>query len=285
MTTLQLFTILGIFFLAALRPFVFYPCAKRFSPRTSCAFSAIWSVIGALLILPFFHHKLIINEVYFYNDLLAIGLGVLKGILLWFMIKHIQVVKKESNSCSVYFGFISIAIGACANYFLFNSLLTTTQIIGIILIGIMGLLFFIFGQAKKLSKEGKISFWLLVFILAAIIMTDHNAVSHTNWYVQFTVTGATMLIFSIVSGTSIKEWKNAIFDRDSVLAGIVYAAGGICLMSAMITILPVSMVSLIIRLAAPAVMVISAFMYKEGKWYEQAAFGGLTMAAALPLIF
>jgi hypothetical protein len=43
----------------------------------------------------------------------------------------------------------------------------------------------------------------------------------------------------------------------------------------MINVIPVSTVTLSITLSVPFVMVLSAFIYKEGKWKEQLIFGGL----------
>jgi len=285
MTTLQLLTALAIFILAGLRPFAFYPCAKRFSSKTSSAFTGVWLVIGILITLPFFHDKLIINNQYFFHDPLTIVFGFIKGSLLWVIINYRQTIRKESNSSSVYYCFISVAIGACINYFFFGAKLSSIQVVAIVAIGFLGLMFFLIGHANKLQKQTKIVFWLSVILLVITMVTDHNAISRTNWYVQFVIANISFFLTSFISRTTKQEWKDALFHKDSIRAGIVFLVGEIVIMSSLVTILPVSVALLCIRLSTPVVMVISAIALKEGKWYEQAAFGGLTLLAALPLIF
>ena len=69
-----------------IRPFLYKPAAKYFPAELSAAFTSSWLIVGLVLSFPVFGHL-------YYDNALKIStspyllLSVVKGILLWLMIK------------------------------------------------------------------------------------------------------------------------------------------------------------------------------------------------------
>ena len=109
MTFFQLSIGLIILFSMVVRPFLYKPCAQYFPAELSVAFTSVWLMAGLAVSWPVFGHLLT-------DDFKAIMtspyllFSLLKGVLLWFMIKLQQLVNRESTSSSVFFGFVAMAL-------------------------------------------------------------------------------------------------------------------------------------------------------------------------------
>lgn len=282
MTLFQIFIGMLILGSMILRPFLYKPCAKFFPAELSAAFTSTWLMAGLIVTWPLFGGLLIDNWAKVTTPFVL--LSVLKGVLLWLMIKFQQVVNKESTSSSVFFGFIALALGSLANNIFFHEGLKLFQILCICGFGVIGVLFLFKGDARRLSLKGRMAFASIVVFGALFSVTDHLAIPQIGWYPHLLVSSLFMFIACLLNGISRTDFKNIFYNRAVVTAGIFYTISEFLIIYASVNLLPVSFVAVFMRLAAPIVMVVSAFKYKEQSWKNQLAFGVVSFALALPLI-
>ncbi len=266
------------------RPFLYKPAAKYFPAELSAAFTSSWLIVGLILSFPVFGHL-------YYDHALQIStspyllLAVLKGVLLWVMIKLQQKINKTSTSSSVFFGFISMALGSLVNNIFFKEGLALFQLLCICGLGILGLLFVLKGDAKFLSSSGKINFGIIIVIGALFSVIDHLAIPQIGWYSHLLFSSIAMFAVCLIHGISKQDYRNIFLNKSVAIAGIVYTVSEFLIIYASINILPVSFVAVFMRMAAPIVMIISAIKYGEQSWKNQLTFGALAMVLVLPLIF
>ncbi|MDY4885408.1 MAG: hypothetical protein SO141_04060 [Alphaproteobacteria bacterium] len=284
MTVFQIFIGLLIMSSMIIRPFLYKPAAKLFPAEMSAAFTSTWLMLGLAVTFPIFGHLLTDN----FNQTISspyLLLSVAKGLLLWWLIKLQQIVNKESTSSSVFFGFIALALGSLANNLFFNEGLKIFQLVCICGFGILGVLFMLKGDARRLSVKGQISFWLIVLFAATFSVTDHLAIPRIGWYPHLLFSSAVMFGAALLHGISNQDFKNIFRDKNLAVAGAFYVVSEFLIIYSSINLLPVSFVAVFMRLAAPTVMVISALKYKEQSWQNQLIFGLAALALAVPLIF
>lgn len=284
MSLFQLFIGSLILLSMVIRPFLYKPAAKYFPAELSAAFTSSWLIIGLIISFPVFGHLYydhaikILTSPYFL-------LAILKGVLLWVMIKLQQKINKTSTSSSVFFGFISMALGSLVNNMFFKEGLALFQLLCICGLGILGLLFVLKGDAKFLSSSGKINFGIIIVIGALFSVIDHIAIPQIGWYSHLLFSSLTMFAVCLIHGISKQDYRNIFFNKSVAIAGIVYTVSEFLIIYSSINILPVSFVAVFMRMAAPIVMIISALKYGEQSWKNQLVFGVLAMMLVLPLIF
>ena len=284
MSLFQLFIGFLILISTTLRPILYKPAAKHFPPELSAAFTSSWLIVGLILTFPIFGHL-------YYDNALKITtsayllLAVLKGLLLWFTVKLQQKINKTSTSSSVFFGFISMALGSLINNLFFKEGLALFQVLCICGLGILGLMFVLKGDAKTLSKKGKIDFGIIILVGATFSITDHLAIPQIGWYPYLLFSSLAMFIACLISGISKQDYHNIFLNKSVAFAGIFYTISEFLIIYASINILPVSFVGVFMRMSAPIVMIISALVYKEQSLKNQLTFGALAMLLTLPLIF
>ncbi len=283
MTYFQILTGCLILLSMILRPIAYKSVALYFSPKISAAFTSTWLMVGLLLTAPFFGHLLTVNFLEIIQSPYLL-LSVLKGFLLFSMIEYQQIVNKKSTSSSVFFGFIALALGSFCNNIFFNEGLAFFQLMCVFGLGFVGLFFFLIGDAKRLSSQGKICFIMIVFYSALFNVTDHLAIPAIGWYAHLLISSFVMFLGCFAKGIHKTDFVNMFCNKYIVYAGFIYTASEFLIIYASTNILPVSFVAVFMRLAAPVVMVISAFKYKEQTWTNQLIFGIVSIALALPLI-
>lgn len=128
------------------------------------------------------------------------------------------------------------------------------------------------------------AFASIVVFGAFFSVTDHLAIPQIGWYPHLLVSSLFMFIACLLNGISRTDFRNIFYNRAVVTAGIFYTISEFLIIYASVNLLPVSFVAVFMRLAAPIVMVVSAFKYKEQSWKNQLAFGVVSFALALPLI-
>ena len=283
MTGLQIFIGFLIFASMIARPFLYKPCAKYFPAELSAAFTSTWLIVGLVVTFPVFGN-LLIDKFYITMTSPYLFLSVIKGILLWFMIKLQQVINKDSTSSSVFFGFMAMALGSMVNNVFFSEGLLWSQLLCIYALGVLGLVFVLRGDAKRLSLKGKIDFVVIIFLGAAFSVFDHVAIPKIGWYPHLLFSSVAMFVACLIYGISKNDYRNIFGNKDVALAGVVYTASEFLIIYASINLLPVSFVAVFMRIAAPVVMIVSALKYKEQTWKNQLAFGLMAFALVLPLI-
>ena len=284
MSFFQLLIGLLIFVSMVTRPFLYKPCVKYFPAELSAAFTSIWLVLGLIITFPFFYPLLSDN---FSNIIFSpyLLLSIAKGVLLWWMIKLQQDINKDSTSSSVFWGFIALALGSLINNLFFNEGLPLLQLLCICGLGIMGFLFMFLGDAKRLSFYGKFYFILITLIGASFSVFDHLVISHIGWYPHLLFSSVCMFITCLFFGISKHDYYNIFTNKEVVIAGIVYVSSEFLIVYASVNLLPVSLVAVFMRIAAPVVMIFSALKYNEQSLKNQLIFGSIAILFVLPLIF
>lgn len=283
MTTFQITIGLLLVFCNVLRPFLYKPAAEHFSFNLSALFTGAWLMVGLIITFPFLGHLFTdrAKEILFSPYIL---LSILKGICLWLMVKLQQSINKQSTSSSVFFSFMSMALASLVNNVFFNEGLKTFQLACVLGFGILGLAFFAYGDAKRLSHKNKIAFVLAVTFGASFSVEDHLAIPEIGWYSHLLFSSLFMFLSCFLNKTTFADIKTVFQNKIIVVAGVFYTISEFLIIYASINILPVSFVSMFMRMATPIVMLISAVRFKEQSIKNQLIFGLISLALALPLI-
>ncbi|MHA1540093.1 MAG: hypothetical protein ACTSXQ_06430 [Alphaproteobacteria bacterium] len=280
MTTIQIIAGVCFFLVCVARPIAFRPLAVAYPMRVSAIVTAVWAVIAVLASLPFMYERLLLTSV----PLIVIGLSLLKGVIFWYSAQEAQNIRKESVSSSVFFGPIGVGGAMVINNLFFGEGLSLFQILSILFISIVSLFFFSHGHAKTLTRGAKKSFVFMVLFLVYFLVCDHIVISETNWYFHMVLTTISFSIACFLNRVSREELKISLFNPKAIIAGISFGFGEFVLLLPMVTIIPVSIAGVFGLLSVPVVMLLSARVWKENKWQEQALFGGLIFLVTVPLI-
>ena len=280
MTLFQFFIGILITLSMIIRPFLYKPAARFFPAEMSAAFTSAWLMVGLSLSLPLFGRLLTVDALTSPHLVLT----VLKGFLLFWLIKLQQTVNKESTSSSVFFGFIALALGSLANNLFFREGLKAFQLICICGFGLLGILYMFKGDARRLSAKGLVSFWLIVLFVAFFSVTDHLSIPRVGWYAHLFVSSVVMFLACLCHGISKQDFRNIFCNKELAGAGCFYVVSEFLIIYSSTNLLPVSFVAVFMRIASPAVMLISAIKYKEQSWQNQLTFGFIALCMALPLI-
>lgn len=260
-----------ILFLFTIRPFIYKPAARKFTPKTSAIFTAFWSVILCLITLPFYYDNLFVNGDFFIFNIGFVA-SFIKGFYIFVSTKNSQILNKESTSAAVFWGPIGFGFGSLINFIFLGEYLTTTQIIVILLILLLGVAFFVIGEGKKLSHASKMSFIIVLFAAVITIACDRFALMNMNWYAHILGTYLSMLLFSLIIGTTKREILVCINIKSTWIVGVLYALGEFILIAAMQYSLGVSGSILLARIAQSFGIVLAYHIYKEGTLGLQYAF-------------
>lgn len=283
MTLFQFF--IGFILVAvwALRPFLYRPAAKYFPPKTSSAFTSTWLIIVLFSTFPIFKNLLTNDYTYIFHSIYIL-ISIYKGVSLYYLIELQQVVNKESTSSSVFLSFIALALGCLANNLFFGEGLGYIKVLSISGFGLLGIIFLIEGDAKRISMKAKIAFFIVSLILASYVVSDHISIKQIGWYPHLFVSSVIMFLTALIHGISKQDFKNMFLNKGIVIAGLVYAISEFFVIFASINILPVSIVGVFLRLSVPIVMIISAIRYHEQSLKNQLIFGISAILLALPII-
>ena len=265
------------------RPILYKPVAQIFPPQMSSSFTSTWLVIGLLLTFPFLGNLFYNN----WDNIISAPISLLsiyKGATLFYLIKLQQIINKESTSSSVFLSFIALALGSVANNLFFGEGLNLIKVICIIGFGVLGVVFFLKGDAKRLSKKSKIAFGIVTLIMASYTISDHLVIPHIGWYPHLLISSAVMFFASLLYGISKQDFKNMFKNRHIIYAGIFYTISEFFVIYASINILPVSIVAVFLRLSVPVVMIYSAIRYNEQSLKNQITFALIAILLALPVI-
>ena len=283
MTLYQLFIGFLLLLSWAGRPVLYKPAAKYFPPSMSPAFTSTWLLTALLLTFPLLGH-LLTDDWHGIIFSPFILISVYKGATLFYLIELQQIVNKESTSSSVFLSFIALALGALANNLFFGEGLGVVKVCAILGFGVLGAVFFMKGDAKRLSKKGKAAFAVVTLIMASYTVSDHLAIPQIGWYPHLLVSSVVMFLVSLFHGISKQDFKNMFKNKAIAYAGAFYAASEFLVIYASINVLPVSIVAVFLRLSVPVVMIYSAIRYHEQSLKNQLVFAMIAIALALPII-
>ena len=119
------------------------------------------------------------------------------------------------------------------------------------------------------------------------MFVDGVGIKGLNWYMYSIISsGFSLLIAFIILLCEKKyEYLKELNSPILIAIGLVFAIGEFVILYSMQNYLPVSIAFLFLRLSAPIVMFVSAYIYKERTPKEQLLFGSLAVLFALPILF
>ena len=260
---LTFITGLTIIVLFGLRPFAYKPASRELKPEVSSYFTAVWCLLFAIPTIPFCWHYFLIDgvPVIFTKGIIF---PLIKGVSLYCFMRLNQIVNRENTSSSVFWGVISLAIATLVTTFVFAVPLPELKFIIIIFIGVMGFLFFTFGEGKALSAAGKKAFAGILFFSALNTVCDTMSIQYANWYVLYTVPAVGMLLCSMIFARKGIRLKDFFTTKHIVIAGAVYALGELILIFSMQSFFPVIAAIFLIRVAQSIDLVLAYHLHKEG---------------------
>ena len=130
----------------------------------------------------------------------------------------------------------------------------------------------------------KIAFVLAVMFGASFSVEDHLAIPQVGWYAHLLFSSLFMFLACFLSKVTFNDIKTVFKNKTIVAAGVLYTVSEFLIIYASINILPVSFVSMFMRMSTPIVMIISAVRFREQSIKNQLVFGLVSLALALPLI-
>ncbi|MBO7098190.1 MAG: hypothetical protein J6W11_06100 [Alphaproteobacteria bacterium] len=284
MTVLAFFTAIMLILLSVAKPLVYKPVAQKYDFGFSAAIMAYWIAFFVALTLPFMGGRIVDIWPVIKENPKFFVLTLLKGVLAWYAVKFGQMVNKDSTSSSQFFPFISLALASLMLNVFFSENLKQLQLFCIVALGVLGVFFCASGDTAQMSKKWKISFMIAIFFSAACPITDHICIRQIGWYPYFVFSNMFMLVMACMRKTFVHDLKVAFTTKDAIRAGFFIMLLEVTIISSCITIMPVSLVNFFRRLAAPIVMVYSAFKFKERTVKNQLIFGVLALLFALPII-
>lgn len=283
MTLFQFATGITLLIAWIIRPLLYKPIAEFFPSKYSSTFTSFYLVLSLILTYPFLGHLYIFNN---QNALLSpyILISVIKGIFLFYCIMLLQKITRKSLSSSVFMGFIAMALSCFVNNLFFDENLGILKTICICGFGILSLIFLHFGDGKRLSKRGMIFFFVTAIIMALFSISDHLAIPQVGWYAHLSISSIAMFLICLIYKKSRDAFKMVIKNKQIIYAGAFYTLSEYLVIYTSINILPVSIVSMFLRLSVLVVMIISAIKYKEQDLKNQMIFGGIALLLAIPIL-
>ena len=267
----------------ASRPFLYKPAARYFKPEVSSLFTSCWLLVGLIISFPLLGHLLNFNN---QNALLSpyILISIYKGITLFYLIAMQQAINKNSTSSSVFLGFMALALGAVTNNLFFHENLGFVKVACIVCLGVLGFMFLLKGDARRLSRKDLFYFVVVTMFMASYTVADHVAIPQVGWYAHLFASSIAMLIISLVHKASKEDIKVIFTNKSIIFAGIFYTISEFFVIYVSFNVLPVSIVAVFLRLSTPVVMVLSAIKYKEQSVKNQLLFGLIAILLSLPII-
>ena len=247
----------------ALRPFVYKPASHYFSAKSGSYFTAFWCLILALLTLPFCWEYLFLDETFILLSPYVL-FPLSKGIPLYFFLCYWQDLNKENTSGASFYGVIALAAATIITTLLFNLPISLKQILIILLIGALGVLFFVLGEGKKLSSRGKKNFFFICLCAAMNTTLDTISIIYTNWYISFVFSFIGMVICALCFSRNDLKIKPFFSSWKIAIAGFIFAFGEILLIFSMQYVFTVIAATLLIRIGQSLDIILAHHIQKEG---------------------
>ncbi|MGN0929749.1 MAG: hypothetical protein ACI4N3_03865 [Alphaproteobacteria bacterium] len=260
---------------------------KTFSSKQIVFANGAYIVIFLIMTIPFMSDLLQPLKELSISHCIPLLACMTKGIILYLSLKFTAEIAKESNSSSVFTGFISLGIGAIINSFFLSENLTYPQLFSCIALSILGVIFFLKGPACDLSKHAKKLFIILTTLTVINMATDKIGIGGLNWYIYSMISSIVCFIISTFFLLREKQYNcfKQLKQPALMAIGVVFTMGEFTILYSMQHFLSVSITFLFMRIATPIIMILSAYIYKERTPKEQLLFGSLALLFAIPVLF
>jgi len=242
--------------------------------------NSVWTVASAFIVVIFFWNKEFVP--FFTQDknyLFPIFMSVVRGVAVYRMVLEFARIANRSLSSGVFISTSAFPIGSLAVMIFFGEQLTPIDVISVIIIGIVGFVFFIKGHGKYLTRDEKLAYLTIVTCVTLCMVSNRVTAVGYSWAVHFSVSTLTWMIVAV----GVKFFKNfktqkpdfsILANRTLIMLGAVYMTGEVFFMYSMQNIFNAVVVPITFMTAAtPITMTIGSLKYKEGNWKEQLIFG------------
>ncbi len=262
---------------------VFYKRASlTLNHQTAPIFTPLWVLLGTIVAFPFYGELLLTGLEDLKQYVFILFLCILKGVFMWWGVLKNQNLIEKSLSASSFIFPLSLGLIAIFNSFLGEDL-AVKEWIAVLGLCVIAFSFFMYGHMRELSFHGKGLFIKLVMLTIILAVIDQIILTHTNWFLLLILSNMTMLVTGLVASRCFNIWKAAFLNIGSVLAGGTFAVSEMLKFYLMVSILPMSVVLSAQASTIPIVLVLSALIWGERGWKEQALWGLLSMGFLLLL--
>ena len=283
MTLIEALCFVAIALSMAARAFTFRFVGMFVGPRTVCTCVGASTLIGLALISPVaFYYNIGTNTDAWTNPWIILP-AMLKGVLIWFSMFIHQTLVTRSVAAAAYSAPVGVGAIALGNYLVWSETLAPMQWLAVGALAVLGLLFLVYGDIKRLDARAKVYFLIVIGIFALFGIIDYWTISKADWFIYLTWTGVGVLATGLILNPrpNLHKIPPRLYPR-MFLAWFVPEA---LILACMVTILPVSMAVLAGTMRIPINMMAAAYLYKESSMREQLLFSGAAVLCCLPLIF
>lgn len=263
-------------------------CAKKYASmvlhtRAIALFNGVWTLAGLACVWPLYH------------GLLAKGVGqammhpwlwgafVLKGGVLWVLYVMQQKLTRASMSSGQYVMPVALGLITAGNAF-FGEHLSHVQLASALGLCLLGVLFALRGHVVDTGRGGRRLFVFVVGVAAVSAVMDQVILSHSNWYILLLMSNLVLLALGLWFHRGWGNLRTAVFSWPGVAAGGTFTVYELVKFYQMVSINPVSLVVMMKVASIPAILVISALVWRERSWREQAVWGVLSLLLLLPVV-
>ncbi len=278
--------LIALFFLTIGHLVTLKVCSLKLDHRTAPVFVSSWTLLGVALVFPFYGHLWQEGWEKFQAYPPYIALAGLKGAALYYLFVTSQELMKVSLSSRHYVTPLAVGLMTVSNYFLGEALKPQQWVAALGLFGV-SVAFFFKGHLSEMSKDGKISYFKLVFLSVVLAGFDQVLTKEINWYAYLLVSNLALLALSLLLIRADKKvLRDALFHTSAIWAGAFYAATELVKFYQQVSINPVTVVVMAQALTKPVILVLSALVWKERTVKEQLVFGALAfLFVTLPLLY
>ena len=252
--------------------------------QTAPIFVGVWLLIGFVGTAGFFQNEWVLA----YRHIVEkpwIALPVLaKGALITFFLNESMNLYKKSLSAQNFVIPSMLSVGPLV-LMLFGEQLSLMQLVLSVLMGCVGLAFFLFGHLSELGKQGKKSFFYLALSALGMMVADYLIIDNGNWVLLLFGSTAFQIVIVLLKRYKLSIWRQALFSWRGTLAGVAFAIHEFISFYQMGTITPVTITVAVKAGAIPFIQLAAAIIWKERTWGEQLIWGTLTMMILIGLAF
>ena len=149
------------------------------------------------------------------------GFQVLIGVLLTicmvlrpFLYKPAAVFfNLNMSSLFTFYLFGSLALSSLIDNLCFNEGLKLYQLLCVVYLGVVGVCFFVYGDAKRLSVKNKVEFLLAILMWTSFHVEDHLVISHIGWYPHLLISSVFMFLACFLNKVTINDIKTVFINK------------------------------------------------------------------------
>lgn len=258
-------------------------CAGALDHRSAPLFIGGWTLVGLLVVAPFYGHQLLESLPLLSASPWLFALLALKGGALYLLLVQSQDLMKMSLSSRHYVTPLAVGFIAICNAALGEEL-NAAQWFSALGLCALAAGFLLFGHAADLDRQGRMIYARLVALSVFIAAINQLGISELDWYTVLLLSN--LVLLGLALGLSLRDTaliKQAALHPMAIFAGILYAATELVKFYQQVTINPVTAVTVTQAMTKPVILILSAVIWKERTLKEQMIWGAAAFVVVLPM--